>query len=245
MHEVEPAAANGSGGDYVHTAALVSYSMLYTKDVLIGQQGPTPAFADPLPPLLPAAAEGRRRWLQLQEELLTPGVRHALLCGVMIQILQQFSGINGVLYYTPQILDQADVSVLLSGLGLSADSTSILISGVTTLLASASPCAGAYCSGPSPCRCPPPGGVAASSSTSAASSWASASSPTSCAPTSSRRASGASAPSPHLLARRHRRHLQPPRHAHLRQPRRSLWLLRRRLLLRARLGGKISHAPAG
>jgi MFS family permease len=46
----------------------------------------------------------------------------------------QFSGINGVLYYTPQILDQAGVSVLLSGLGLSADSTSILISGLTTLL---------------------------------------------------------------------------------------------------------------
>ena len=46
----------------------------------------------------------------------------------------QFSGINGVLYYTPQILDQAGVSVLLAGLGLSADSTSILISGLTTLL---------------------------------------------------------------------------------------------------------------
>jgi MFS family permease len=130
LHEGEPAAAGG--GDYVHAAALVSHSMLYTKDVLIGQQGPTPAaFADPPPP---AAAEGRRRWLQLQEELLAPGVRHALFCGVMIQILQQFSGINGVLYYTPQILDQAGVSVLLSGLGLSADSTSILISGVTTLL---------------------------------------------------------------------------------------------------------------
>ena len=46
----------------------------------------------------------------------------------------KFSGINGVLYYTPQILDQAGVSVLLASLGLSADSTSILISGLTTLL---------------------------------------------------------------------------------------------------------------
>jgi len=39
-----------------------------------------------------------------------------------------------VLYYTPQILDQAGVSVLLASLGLSADSASILISGLTTLL---------------------------------------------------------------------------------------------------------------
>jgi hypothetical protein len=61
-------------------------------------------------------------------------VRHALACGVTMQILQQFSGINGVLYYTPQILDQAGVRVLLASLGLSADSTSILISGLTTLL---------------------------------------------------------------------------------------------------------------
>ena len=39
-----------------------------------------------------------------------------------------------MLYYTPQILDQAGVSVLLASLGLSADSASILISGLTTLL---------------------------------------------------------------------------------------------------------------
>ena len=73
---------------------------------------------------------GGARW----RELLEPGVRHALVCGVTMQVLQQFSGINGVLYYTPQILDQAGVSVLLASLGLSADSTSILISGLTTLL---------------------------------------------------------------------------------------------------------------
>ncbi|VAI63966.1 unnamed protein product [Triticum turgidum subsp. durum] len=49
-------------------------------------------------------------------------------------ILQQFSGISGILYYTPQILDQAGVSVLLSNLGLTSDSAAILISGLTTLL---------------------------------------------------------------------------------------------------------------
>ncbi|VAI52238.1 unnamed protein product [Triticum turgidum subsp. durum] len=49
-------------------------------------------------------------------------------------ILQQFSGVSGILYYTPQILDQAGVSVLLASLGLSSDSAAILISGLTTLL---------------------------------------------------------------------------------------------------------------
>ena len=46
----------------------------------------------------------------------------------------QFSGINGVLYYTPQILDQAGVGVLLSNLGLGSSSASLLISAMTTLL---------------------------------------------------------------------------------------------------------------
>ncbi|XP_062234270.1 monosaccharide-sensing protein 2-like [Phragmites australis] len=130
LHEEGVPGEGGSGpGDYVHAAALVSQSMLYTKDVLIGQS-PTPAFANPPETVAKKAAAAGPWW----RELLQPGVRHALFCGVMIQILQQFSGINGVLYYTPQILDQAGVSVLLSSLGLSADSTSILISGLTTLL---------------------------------------------------------------------------------------------------------------
>ncbi|CAN6200431.1 unnamed protein product [Urochloa humidicola] len=121
LHEdaASDSSSSAAAGDYVHAAALVSRSMLYTKGVMVGQS-PTPETAKP-----PGA-----RW----RELLQPGVRRALFCGVMIQILQQFSGINGVLYYTPQILDQAGVSVLLASLGLSADSTSILISGLTTLL---------------------------------------------------------------------------------------------------------------
>ncbi|XVF67125.1 hypothetical protein PTKIN_Ptkin10aG0095900 [Pterospermum kingtungense] len=67
-------------------------------------------------------------------DLFEPGVKHALIVGVGIQILQQFSGINGVLYYTPQILEQAGVGVLLSNLGISSSSASLLISGITTLL---------------------------------------------------------------------------------------------------------------
>ncbi|AQK67357.1 hexose transporter [Zea mays] len=116
-------------GGYVHAAALVSPSILYTKDVLIGQS-PTPAFDSPPPETVANKAGGGPCW----RELLEPGVRRALFCGVMIQILQQLSGINGVMYYTPQILDQAGVSVLLSSLGLSADSASILLSGVTMLM---------------------------------------------------------------------------------------------------------------
>lgn len=46
----------------------------------------------------------------------------------------QFSGINGVLYYTPTILEDAGVEVLLADLGLSTDSASFLVSAVTTLL---------------------------------------------------------------------------------------------------------------
>ena len=46
----------------------------------------------------------------------------------------QFSGINGVLYYTPQILEQAGVGSRLSSLGLGSTSSSFLISAVTTLL---------------------------------------------------------------------------------------------------------------
>ncbi|RLN09410.1 monosaccharide-sensing protein 2-like [Panicum miliaceum] len=125
-------AGGGEGG--VHAAALVSQSALYLHGMQQEeeqQQGGGPALAHPAA----AAAEEEHeqaggRW----RELLAPGVRHALVCGVTMQVLQQFSGINGVLYYTPQILNQAGVSVLLASLGLGADSTSILISGLTTLL---------------------------------------------------------------------------------------------------------------
>ncbi|MFS8034257.1 putative major facilitator, sugar transporter, major facilitator superfamily [Helianthus anomalus] len=47
---------------------------------------------------------------------------------------KQFSGINGVLYYTPQILEQAGVGILLANMGIGSESASFLISGVTTLL---------------------------------------------------------------------------------------------------------------
>ncbi|KAF8084427.1 hypothetical protein N665_0718s0020 [Sinapis alba] len=102
------------GGSYVHASALVSRSVLGPKSV----HGS--AVAPPTGPLWSA--------------LLEPGVKRALVVGVGIQILQQFSGINGVLYYTPQILERAGVDILLSSFGLSSISASFLISGLTTLL---------------------------------------------------------------------------------------------------------------
>ncbi|RWW44288.1 hypothetical protein BHE74_00049964 [Ensete ventricosum] len=41
-----------------------------------------------------------------------------------------FAGINGVLYYTPQILEQAGVGILLSEMGLTSVSSSLLVSSV-------------------------------------------------------------------------------------------------------------------
>ncbi|GLT29243.1 hypothetical protein SLA2020_041200 [Shorea laevis] len=109
--------------EFVQASALVSQPALYSKDLM--KQNPVgPAM------LHPAEAVTSTGW----SDLFEPGVKHALVVGVGIQILQQFSGINGVLYYTPQILEQAGVSVLLSNLGLSSSSASLLISSLTTLL---------------------------------------------------------------------------------------------------------------
>ncbi|KAL4616531.1 hypothetical protein ACB092_07G205500 [Castanea dentata] len=111
-------------GEVIQAAALVSQPALYSSD-LMNQQTVGPAMVHPSE----VAAKGPS-WVDLFE----PGVKHALAVGVGLQILQQFSGINGVLYYTPQILDQAGVGVLLSNLGLSSSSASLLISAMTTLL---------------------------------------------------------------------------------------------------------------
>ncbi|XP_077246936.1 tonoplast monosaccharide transporter1 [Tasmannia lanceolata] len=110
--------------DFIQAAALVSQPALYSKELL--EQHPVgPAMVHPSE----TAVKGPR-WM----DLFQPGVKHALMVGIGIQILEQFAGINGVLYYTPQILEQAGVEVLLANLGIGSDSASILISAVTTLL---------------------------------------------------------------------------------------------------------------
>ncbi|OWM70561.1 monosaccharide-sensing protein 2-like [Punica granatum] len=111
-------------GEYVQAAALVSQPALYSKELL--EQHPVgPAMVHPSQ----TASKG-----PIWAALLEPGVKHALFVGMGIQILQQFSGINGVLYYTPQILEEAGVEVLLADLGLGTNSASFLISAFTTLL---------------------------------------------------------------------------------------------------------------
>lgn len=111
-------------GEYIQAAALVSQPALYTKE-LMDQHPVGPAMVHPAE----TASKG-----PIWAALLQPGVKSALFVGIGIQILQQFSGINGVLYYTPQILEDAGVEVLLSDLGLSTESASFLISAFTTLL---------------------------------------------------------------------------------------------------------------
>ncbi|CAH2036690.1 unnamed protein product [Thlaspi arvense] len=107
------------GGSYIHASALVSKSVL----------GPKSIHGSAMVPSEKTAPSG-----PLWSALLEPGVKRALVVGVGIQILQQFSGINGVLYYTPQILERAGVDILLSSFGLSTISASFLISGLTSLL---------------------------------------------------------------------------------------------------------------
>ncbi|KAH6767916.1 tonoplast monosaccharide transporter2 [Perilla frutescens var. frutescens] len=135
LHEgaVAPSSRRGSlvslpGGDaiaesdYIQAAAIVSQPSLYRKE-LVDQHPVGPAMVNPSQDVSKGPSLAA---------LLEPGVKRALIIG--IQMLQQFSGINGVLYYTPQILQQAGVDVLLSNLGIGSDSASFLISAFTNFL---------------------------------------------------------------------------------------------------------------
>ncbi|KAF5753114.1 monosaccharide-sensing protein 2 [Tripterygium wilfordii] len=112
------------GHEVLQAAALVSQSAFRPKD-----PSNHPPIGPPVVQPLDIAAS-RPSWTDLFE----PGVRWALIVGVGLQVLQQISGINAVLYYAPQILKQAGVAVILSNLGLGTDSASLLISACTTLL---------------------------------------------------------------------------------------------------------------
>ncbi|CAI0474240.1 unnamed protein product [Linum tenue] len=111
------------GGDFVPAAALVSQTAVCSKDVLSGGK---------------PEIGGRRSQKDSKgtgcADLFEPGIKRALVVGVVLQFLQQISGINGVLYYAPQILQEAGVSVLLASLGLRSDSASILISLFSTIV---------------------------------------------------------------------------------------------------------------
>ncbi|OIV94380.1 hypothetical protein TanjilG_25442 [Lupinus angustifolius] len=100
------------GGEAYQASALVSHSVLGTHDMFS----------------MPKAVTKGPKW----RGLLEPGVKRALIVGIGLQILQQAAGINGFLYYAPQILEQAGVGALLSNLGFSSTSASLLISVITT-----------------------------------------------------------------------------------------------------------------
>ncbi|GAA0174199.1 hypothetical protein LIER_27641 [Lithospermum erythrorhizon] len=113
-----------SAVDSVQGIALVSQPALYRKD-LMEQHLIGPAM------IYPCEAAREEPFLSTISET---GVKHALFIGVGIQLLQQLSGINGVLNYTPQILKEAGAGVILADTGISSNSASLLMSAITALL---------------------------------------------------------------------------------------------------------------
>lgn len=79
------------GGDLVHAAALVSHSVLRADDVMSHQ---SIGLATEKQPKAAAAAKGPS-W----RELFEPGVKHALIVGVGLQILQQVKKILSNIHY--------------------------------------------------------------------------------------------------------------------------------------------------
>eukprot|EP00250_Pteridium_aquilinum_P010961 c19748_g3_i1 orf=157-2505(-) len=108
----------------IQAAALVSRPSQYGKDInLENQVGPA---------LLHPAQTAKQgpSW----SELLEGGTRQALIVGVFLQILEQFGGINAVLNFTPEILEESGAETLLSSIGIGSNSASLLSSAVVQLI---------------------------------------------------------------------------------------------------------------
>ncbi|GMN33091.1 hypothetical protein TIFTF001_003972 [Ficus carica] len=122
--------AAGETGETVQlAAALVGHSAIGSKaSVVMGEKNGEGL----APPVIKAAEEVAKAasW----RDLLEPGVKRALIVGIGLQVLQQIAGINGMLYYAPQILEQAGVAVLLSNMGMNSASASLFTSAITTFL---------------------------------------------------------------------------------------------------------------
>ncbi|MCO5607502.1 hypothetical protein L7F22_061698 [Adiantum nelumboides] len=108
----------------IPAAALISRPSQYGKDIhLENQVGPALVHPAEMATKGPA-------W----SDLLEGGVKQALIVGVLLQILEQFGGINAVLNFTPEILQESGADVLLSQMGIGSDSASILASAATQLV---------------------------------------------------------------------------------------------------------------
>lgn len=108
----------------IQAAALVSKPSQYGKDITLENQV-GPALIHPS-----ETATAGPAW----SDLLEGGVKQALIVGVLLQILEQFGGINAVLNFTPEILSESGAEVLLSNIGISSDSASLLASAAINLI---------------------------------------------------------------------------------------------------------------
>ncbi|XP_024540278.1 monosaccharide-sensing protein 2 [Selaginella moellendorffii] len=111
-------------GDSIPAAAIIGHPAQSMRDI-IGEAPVGPAMLHPT-----QTATSGPAW----SDIFVGGVKRALIVGLSLQVLQQFSGINAVLYFIPQILQQSGLAVLLSDAGINANSASILGSAATSLL---------------------------------------------------------------------------------------------------------------
>ncbi|CAM6100740.1 unnamed protein product [Calypogeia fissa] len=114
----------GADGDAFPAVALIGPSVQFNKDIAL-EDAMGPAMIHPSE----TATKGPA-W----SDLADIGVKRALVVGVGLQFLQQFCGINAVLYFTPQILKQSGADAIASSLGLNSDSVSILASAFTCFM---------------------------------------------------------------------------------------------------------------
>ncbi|EFJ17053.1 hypothetical protein SELMODRAFT_179172 [Selaginella moellendorffii] len=112
------------GGEAIQAAALVGQPA-QSCGSLLSKSAVGPAMIHPIETALQGPA-----W----SDLLEGGVHRALMVAVVLQVLQQLSGINAVLYYVPQILQRCGAAQILANAGLNPDSASILGSGLACLL---------------------------------------------------------------------------------------------------------------
>ncbi|KAI9113615.1 hypothetical protein K1719_015542 [Acacia pycnantha] len=131
-------AEGGGGGAVVGVSHSQRASFLSGSGLDLTMQGEAAAF--PAAALVSMSAIGTNKGVAkamkdinaVKPSAWTAGVRRALIVGIGLQVLQQAAGINGFLYYGPQVLEKAGVGALLANLGITATSASLLVNVVIT-----------------------------------------------------------------------------------------------------------------